>query len=253
MNARMIRAELLRLVKHRGLFWWSIVLTSGAVTALYLILLGFHLHDPAQYGPAGGSENLRRGLWVLSMVGGVGAAIVGASVGTADTSSGVFRDLVVTGRSRLGLFAARTAGALAFWLPLMVAAYAITMALTFGLAAGTATPGPAAAAQDGAWVLAVTTVMLLVGLGVSTTIGSRGISIGVLLGWQLAVSQVLENVHVLGVAREALLTAAATRLEPFPGDAVLVPMSAVAAVAAMAAWALVPLAVGAWRTCTSDA
>lgn len=253
MNIRMIRAELLRLSRHRGLFWWSVVLTSGAVAALFAIQLGFHLHDPAQHGPAGGTENLRRALWVLSMIGGVGAAIVGASAGTADTSSGVFRDLVVTGRSRAGLFAARTAGAVAFWVPLQIAAFAVTVALTFALAAGTATPDAATLAKDGAWVLAVTTVTLLAGLGTSATIGSRGISIGVLLGWQLAVSQVLENVHVLGVAREALLTAAVTRLEPFTGDAVLVPMSAAAAVAAMAAWVIVPLAAGAWRTRARDA
>jgi hypothetical protein len=253
MNVRMIRADVLRLRKHRGLFWWSIVLTSGAVAALYAIMLGFHLNDPAHYGPAGGVANLQRGLWVLSMVGGVGAAIVGATAGTADTSSGVFRDLVVTGRSRIGLFAARTAGAVAFWVPLAVVGYATMMVLTFALAAGTATPSAAMIAKDGAWVLAVTTVMLLVGLGVSATIGSRGISIGVLLGWQLAVSQVLENVHVLGVTREALLTAAAARLQPFTGEAVLVPMSAAAAVAALAGWTLVPLLAGAWRTRTRDA
>lgn len=253
MNVRMIHAELLRLRKHRGLFWWSIALTSGAVAALYALLLGFHLNDPAHYGPAGGAGNLSRGLWVLSMVGGVGAAIVGTTAGTADTSTGVFRDLVVTGRSRVGLFAARTAGALAFWVPLAVLAYATTMACTFALAGGTATPGAAIVAKDGAWAVAVTTVMLLTGLGASATIGSRGISIGVILGWQLAVSQVLENVHVLGVTREALLTAAAARLQPFTGEAVLVPMSAAAAVAAMLAWALVPLAAGAWRTRTRDA
>ena len=253
MNVRMIHAELLRLRKHRGLFWWSIVLTTGAVAALYMLMLGFHLNDPVNHGPAGGTENLQRGLWVLSMVGGVAAAIVGATAGTADTSSGVFRDLVVTGRSRTALFASRVAGAVAFWVPLMVAAYATMMVLTFALSAGTATPAVAVIAKDGAWVLAVTTVMLLGALGISAAIGSRGISIGVILGWQLAVSQVLEEVHVLGVTREALLTAAATRLEPASGAAVLVPMSVAAAVVALAGWTLVPLLAGAWRTRTRDA
>ena len=253
MNASMIQADLLRLRKHRGLFWWSIVLTSGAVAALYAIMLGFHLNDPAHHGPAGGVANLTRGLWVLSTVGGVGAAIVGATAGTADTSSGVFRDLVVTGRSRLGLFAARTAGAVAFWVPLALAAYALMMVLTFVLAAGTATPDAAAIARDGVWAVTVTTVMLLGGVGVSAAIGSRGIAIGVLLGWQLAVSSVLENVHVLGVVREGLLTAAAARLEPVSGEALLVPRSVAAAVAALAGWTLVPLLAGAWRTRTRDA
>ena len=52
-----------------------------------------------------------------------------------------------------------------------------------------------------------------------------------------------------------LVEAATERLEParlFEGAAT-VPMSLAAAVVVIAAWTIVPLAVGAWRTCTRDA
>jgi ABC-type transport system involved in multi-copper enzyme maturation permease subunit len=253
MNTRLIRAELLRLRKHRGLFWWSVLLTTGAVAAMFTIVLGYHLDNSAQYGPAGGTHGLGRALWVLSMVGGVAAAIVGSSVGTSDTTSGVFRDLVVTGRSRIQLFAARAGGSVAFWVPIIGVAYLVALAFTYGLAGGLVTPGLGEVVRDGIWVVAVTTVGLLTALGVSSVIGSRGIAIGILLGWQLAVSQILEGISQLGVTREALLTSAAQRLEPFHGDPVIVTMSVAAAVATMAAWTLVPLVAGAWRTSTRDA
>jgi ABC-type transport system involved in multi-copper enzyme maturation permease subunit len=253
MNIRLIRAELLRLRKHRGLLWWSVLLTTGAVTVMFLIVLGYHLDNSAHYGPAGGTHGLGQALWVLSVVGSVAAAILGASAGTSDTASGVFRDLVVTGRSRAQLFAARAAGLVAFWVPMIVAAYLVSLAFTYGLAGGLATPGLGEVVRDGIWLLAFTTVGLLGALGVSSVIGSRGIAIGVLLGWQLAVSQILENISQLGVIREGLLTSAAQRLDPFPGDTVVVSMSVAAAVVTMAAWAIVPLLAGAWRTRTRDA
>jgi ABC-type transport system involved in multi-copper enzyme maturation permease subunit len=253
MNTRPIRAELLRLRKHRGLLWWSVLLTIGAVTTMFLIVLGYHLDNPARYGPAGGTLGLGRALWVLSVFGTVAAAILGASAGTSDTASGVFRDLVVTGRSRTQLFAARAVGVVAFWTPMLLAAFLISVAFTYGLAGGLATPALGQVVRDGIWVLAVTTVGLLGAVGVSVVIGSRGIAIGVLLGWQIAVSQILESISQLGVTREALFTSASQRLDPFPGDGTVVSMSVAAAVVTMTAWTILPLLAGAWRTRTRDA
>jgi hypothetical protein len=62
------------------------------------------------------------------------------------------------------------------------------------------------------------------------------------------------QIGALGTLREGLLDAATGRLEPaglFEGATV--PMSLAAAVAVIAAWTVVPLAAGAWRTCTRDA
>jgi hypothetical protein len=260
MNTRMVTAELLRLRKHRALLAWMFLMTTGAVAALYLIGQGFHWNDPAHNGPAGGADNVRHALDVISFIGSVAAAILGSTVGTSDVTSGVFRDLVVTGRSRLGLFAARVPGMLLFWVPLVVLAYAVAIGFTFAFAGNLPTPGLTSIVKDGLWVLMVTTIAATASLGIASLIGSRGISIGVLLGWQLAATPLLLNISQLGVTREALLSAASTRVEPFStagrgpnGDAAALHVSLAAAIFVLAMWIAVPLVAGCWRTATRDA
>ena len=63
----------------------------------------------------------------------------------------------------------------------------------------------------------VTSIALCTSMGVAALIGSRGIAIGVLLGWQLAATPLLLNISQLGVTREAILTSATTRVSPFSG------------------------------------
>ena len=65
---------------------------------------------------------------VLAMLSRGGGILVGATVGTADVTSGVFRDLVVTGRSRLDLYAARVPAGLALVLLAAAAGFAIVVA-----------------------------------------------------------------------------------------------------------------------------
>ncbi len=252
MNTRMISAELLRIRRNRALVIWAAIMTIGAVAALYVIAQGFHWNDSVTNGPAGGADNLRHGLIVLSLIGGVAAAIVGTSVGPSDLTAGVFRDLVVTGRSRWGLFFARVPGMLIFWIPLMVVAYAVAVAFDFAFAGGLATPSTTAVVKDGLWVVFVTSIALCVSLGVSAVIGSRGISIGVLLAWELAATPLLLNISVLGVTRELLLESATRRIQPFFSEDAALGMSLAAAILVLALWIVVPLAAGAWRTATRD-
>ena len=111
-----------------------------------------------------------------------------------------------------------------------------------------------AIAKDGLWLLAVDCIAVIVAMGVSSLIGSRGISIGVLLAWQLAVTPLILNISQLGVTRELLLSAAATRIQPFPGgDRNAVSMSLGAAIAVLVLWMGVPLLLGGWRTVTREA
>jgi hypothetical protein len=66
---------------------------------------------------------------------------------------------------------------------------------------------------------------------------------------------VLLQIGMLGSLREGLVAAATQRLEPaalLDGGAA-VPMSLAAALAVIAVWTVVPLGIGAWRTCTRDA
>ena len=256
MNVRMATAELLRLRKNRALVAWMVLMTTGAVTALYVIGQAFHWNDPAHNGPAGGADNLRHGLLVISFVGSVAASILGSTVGTSDLSSGVLRDLIVTGKSRSALFASRVPGMLLFWVPLVVLAYAVAVAFDFAFAGNLATPGATAIVKDGLWVLLVTCIALAASMGVASLIGSRGISIGVLLGWQLAVTPLILNISVLGVTRELLLTAATDRVRPFSGDGGgggALHVSLAAAILVLVGWVLVPLVAGNWRTATRDA
>jgi ABC-type transport system involved in multi-copper enzyme maturation permease subunit len=259
-NVRMATAELLRLRKNRALFAWMVLMTTGAVTALYVIGQAFHWNDPAHNGPAGGAENLRHGLLVISFVGSVAASILGSTVGTSDLSSGVLRDLIVTGKSRVSLFAARVPGVLLFWVPLVLLAYVVAVAFDFGFAGNLPTPGATALVKDGLWVLMVTCIAVVASLGIASLIGSRGISIGVLLGWQLAVTPLVLNISAMGVTRELLLSAATTRVQPFSGDgggggdaAGALHVSLVAAIVVLAGWVVIPLVAGAWRTATRDA
>ena len=106
----------------------------------------------------------------------------------------------------------------------------------------------------------VTSIALCASMGVAALIGSRGIAIGVLLGWQLAATPLLLNISQLGVTREAILTSATTRVSPFSGPsgpggdaATALHVSLFAAVVVLLAWIVVPLAAGGWRTVTRDA
>ena len=252
MNTRMISAELLRIRKNRPLWIWALILTTGAVTAGYLIAQGFHWNDPHNNGPAGGADNMHPGLAIISLIGGVAAAIVGTSVGTSDLTSGVFRDLVVTGRSRLSLFFARVPGMLLFWIPLVLLSFVVLVAFDFAFAGNLPTPSGTLILKDGAWAVLVTSIALCVSLGVSALSGSRGISIGVLLAWELAATPLLLNISVLGVTREALLGAAVRRIQPFSSDQPTLGMSLAAAILVLVLWTVVPLAAGAWRTATRD-
>ena len=259
----MITAELLRLRKNRALVIWMVIMTTGAVTTFFLVAQGFHLNNPAQNGPAGGAANFTHPIDILSVIGSVAAAILGTSVGVGDISAGVFRDLVVTGKRRPALFASRVPGMLLFWIPVMAVAYGVSIAFDFAFAGGLATPDAAELLKAGLWVGMVTSIALIAAMGVSAIIGSRGISIGVLLAWQLAVTPLVLNISVLGVAREGLLTVATNRVSPFTpgqrgggpggGAAAALHASLPAAIIVLLMWMAVPLAIGGWRTITRDA
>jgi hypothetical protein len=113
----LIRAELLKLRKRRGLVAAVGVLTIAPVAIAYSALLILHASNPDTYDAAGGIDNFTSSIELMTQIGVVAAILVGATAGAGDRGAGVFRELVATGRSCLALFAARVPGGLALLLP----------------------------------------------------------------------------------------------------------------------------------------
>jgi len=81
---------------------------------------------PKTYAPAGGYDiysNLAAG--VMYVFGFVIAATLGCTAGSVDLTEGMFRHLVVTGRSRLSIYLARIPAGLAIVLPLVAIGFTI--------------------------------------------------------------------------------------------------------------------------------
>jgi hypothetical protein len=264
--ARLVVAEYLKLRKRRGLVTSALVLTVVPVTTVHVVLAILHWQDPHSNGPSGGVENFAATVGALGLFSVVAGILVGATLGTGDLDAGVFRELVITGRSRRALFAARVPAGLALLLPIVGAGLVITVAASVGLAGsrdttqsvidpgmvllGDVAPDATLILQAAAWLALVTTVSMLLALGVSSLLGSRGTSIAVLLGWWLVAMPLLLAVRPIS---NLLLAAPLGRLQP----AILrdddLSMTLPMAVVVLVAWTVAPLALGAWRTCTRDA
>jgi hypothetical protein len=254
--SRMVSAEFLKLRKRRSLFWWSLILCCLTVPVVYAVLAVLHVTDAAHYGPAGGAENLGHSLEALALLGGIAGVMIGATAGAGDLGAGVFRDLVATGRSRLALFGVRVPGALALFVPLIVTGLAVATVCSIVLAGSLANPSATLVLHYAAWLLVATTLPLILALGISSLLGSRTITVGVLLGWQLAAGPILGQLGFLGRLRDGISVLATDRLLPVTGGRggdVGASMPLAVALVVIAAWAAVALGAGAWRTRTMDA
>ena len=251
---RLVSAEFLNLRKRRGLVLTSVALTVVPMLLAYGVLTWLHESDPADYGPAGGLANFTQAIAILGKLGAIAAVLVGVTAGAGDLGAGVFRELVVTGRSRLQLFLARIPAGLALLLPLVAVAYAVPATASVALPSTGGPPDTGLLLHTAGVVTLGTAVSFALALGLASVIGSRGISIAVLLGWQLAVAPLLLALSQLGSLRVAVLDAAIQRLAP--DEFVVQPsvaMSATGAGIVVAAWVLVSLALCGWRTCTREA
>lgn len=252
------RADLLKLRRRRGLFWTITVLTVVPQVVAYGILAILHAANPAHHGPAGGIANLGHGMSVLVLLGSIAAIIAGASAGADDLSSGVFRELVVTGRSRLALFGARIPGGLAFILSFAAVAYAISAVVSATANGDLPAPSVTLVIESGLWVFAELSFYFLLGLGLASVTGSRAYTIGILLAWRTVGSHILASISALGVYREAIPDLPFDRLAPsaveeYVRDIPRVGTSLAAAVLVLLLWIGIALAVGGWRTATRDA
>ncbi|HXR14471.1 MAG TPA: hypothetical protein VN740_07390 [Solirubrobacteraceae bacterium] len=253
---QMVRAELLRIRRRRSIMAIAAFFTVGVIVIYFGIGAIQHLADPGRYGPAGGVVNFNRATVILSIFfGSLAAILLGTEAGTTDTSSGVFRDIVVTGRERLWLFAVRVPAALIVTMMLCLLALGVSLAAAYGFAGGLPSPGASYAIDSVLWVCAAEALLCVIAVGLGSLTGSRAASLTALIGWQVIAGRLLAMISFLGSARDVIPNIALGALKPgeqLP-DTNGLSMSAGLAVAVLAIWLLAWVTAGAWRTRTRDA
>jgi hypothetical protein len=125
-NGAMIRTRIMELRKRRGLMWALVIVFIGIPTIFLAVRLIMHAVNPKVYSPAGGYQIFNNLVTaVLFILGFIVAATLGSFAGSVDLTEGVFRHLVVTGRSRLALYFARIPAGLAILVPIVAAGFTI--------------------------------------------------------------------------------------------------------------------------------
>lgn len=248
---RLVRAEVLKLVRRRALMVWSLLLTIGVVTIVETVLVILHAVNPAHHGPAGGASNFRGAADTIGLLGTLTSVLIGATGGSQDVANGVFRDLVVTGRKRSALFNARTPGAFLVWAPMVLVGFAVATVASFAFAGDLSHPSGSEVGRELAYVFAIGVVNLFLAVGLAAIVSSR-IVIGVLIVWNSAIAHILIAFHSLGGARKFIDVAAAEHFQA-GNSSDRVAMSSAAAVLILAVWAAVAAGVGRYWTERRDA
>lgn len=250
---RLVGAEALKLIRRRGLMTWSLLLTVGSVLLAEIIVTVLHAVNPGHHGPAGGSSNLEAYIFLATGLGTVAAILIGATAGTQDVSNGVFRDLVVTGRSRSTLFNVRIPGALLVFLPMLALAYVLAIGGAFLFAGNLATPSGGVLLEYIEYGLAGSVLSIILSVGLAAFASSR-VVVGVMIAWNAIVSNLLMHIGALGSARKGIDSAAIIQLGPSTINRnAPVHMSELTALLVILAWAATFIAFGNWWTRRRDA
>ena len=126
----LITTKNLEIRKRRGLMITMVVLIIVPTVLFYGLRLLFHAIDPHTYALAGSPEFFSQATNLIDEFGFIAAAALGAAAGTTDLSDGMFRHLVITGRSRLALYLARIPAGLAITVPLVALAFMMNCLVT---------------------------------------------------------------------------------------------------------------------------
>ena len=126
----MITTRFMELRKRRGLMIALIAVNIGIPAIFLAVRLISHAVDPKSYGPAGGYDIFTTlVLGFMYVFGFIVAAVVGCTAGSVDLTEGMFRHLVITGRSRLALYLARIPAGLAIVIAMVAVGYTIVCAV----------------------------------------------------------------------------------------------------------------------------
>jgi hypothetical protein len=267
----LISAKFLELRKRRTLMIVTVAFTVGLPVIFYGIRLIYHLGNPARYAPAGAQNAFATAGTLMAEFGFLAAAALGATAGTADLTDGMFRHLVITGRSRLALYLARIPAGLSIPVSLTAVGYTVACLVTAFLSspqsAGAVTLSPGAMAGAGLWLELSIVIAFTVGLGLGSLMGQRTVPVILLIVLEIIITPALAS-HalpyfldgerlVVGVAMDQLQPAAlagGTRIGPGGGGALQIPpMPSWAMITVIVGWIVGWSAIGAWRMVTRDA
>lgn len=258
---QMIGADLLKLRRHRPTMVTAAVLSAGMAIVYFAFIEARH------NGNLAGPQALSDGAALMGDYFGAFAAIlIGAETGTIDLASGVFRDLVATGRSRTALFLVRIPAAITIALTLTLSGFAVSVAAAYAFHGSAPAPSADLAIKFAAWVALATVVQTTLAAGIASLTGSRPVTLIAIIGWNTIATGILYLASFLGPVRDLVLLIALGGLFPgqqvgtraHPGSSIALnnfklPMPAIAAVLVVLAWVVIPAAAGAWRTRTRDA
>ncbi len=126
----MITTRFMELRRRRGLMIALIVVNIGIPAVFLVVRLISHAVDPKSYGPAGGYSIFTQLVaGVMFIFGFIVAAVVGCTAGSVDLTEGMFRHVVITGRSRLALYLARIPAGLAIVISMVAIGYIFVCAV----------------------------------------------------------------------------------------------------------------------------
>ena len=228
---RLIRADLLKLERRRGMVALVAGLLFASVGVYFAV--GAILDKSTDFDSAAG---------ILTLLASVAGAIVGATAGGADIETGVFRDLVATGRSRTALFFSRIPAA---WIIVLG-----TLAGALVVAAIVGRPSFGDFGRGAAQVLISGALTAAVCVGLAALTGRSGAVIGIALAFQLGVAPLLAQLEVLGNARLAIPAVAISRLDGAEGLVASLPL--LGAIGIILAWAAAAIGPGLYRTRTQE-
>jgi ABC-type transport system involved in multi-copper enzyme maturation permease subunit len=252
MTVPMIYAEVLKLVKRRGLMIAAAVVMLGSLLLVIAIVAALHASDPQGNDPVGGEQGYTSVLFLLILFGAFASGMIGATAGSGDHTAGVFRDLVATGIGRLKLLAVRFPGALAVTAAFLVVGFvlAVVVGQVGGPSKGSISselPG------DAGYAALIIGTQVVLACALATLFSSRGWIIGGLIAFQWVVEPLLiGGTHVklrewlLGAAIDQFARHDLQRYSDFRfghGQALLT----------IAVWIGVAIALAAWRISRRDA
>jgi hypothetical protein len=268
----LIGVKFLETRKRRTLMIVTTLFTVALPVIFYAIRIIYHASSPARYAPAGEPDAFAAIGALMPQFGFIIAATLGATAGSADLTDGMFRHLVITGRSRLALYLARIPAGLAILLSLAAVGFTVACLVTAvahsPLTPGEVIPSAGALARSGLWLELDLSIGFTIGLGLGSLMGQRTVPVILLIVLEIILTPRLfaQPLPHLIDGQRLFFGVAMNQMKPaaLAGGIVITPQGGVTAphLPPMPTWAMITViagwiigwsVIGAWKMTTRDA